>query len=89
MKVVLTNKKNKFIKKLLDEISILKEHNKRKISQFLRIEEVRRIVNYTSMKAVALRIDWFEIAKLFQCRQEKSNYYFDVLVLIKNLMVML
>ena len=32
MKVVLTNKKNKFIKKLLDEIAILKEHNKRNIS---------------------------------------------------------
>ena len=32
MKVVLTSKKNKFIIKLLDEIAILKEHNKRNIS---------------------------------------------------------
>ena len=65
MKVVLTNKKNKFIKKLLDEIAILKEHNKRKISQFRRIKEVRRIVNDPSMKAAALRMDWSENPKLF------------------------
>ena len=59
MKVVLTNKKNNFIKKLLDEIAILKEHNKKKISQFCRIKVVHCIVNDPSMKAVDLRMDWF------------------------------
>ena len=80
MKVVLPNKKNKFIEKLLDEIAILKEHNKRKISQFCHIKEVHCIVNDPSMKAAALRKDWSENAKLFQCHQEKINYYFDIQV---------
>ena len=87
IKVVLTNKKNKFIKKLLDEIAILKEQNKRKISQFRRIKEVCRIVNGPSMKAVSLRMDWSEKAKLFQCRQEKSNYYIDIQVSVNTAVV--
>ena len=52
----------------------------RKNSQFHRIKEVRCIVNDPSIKAVTLRMDWSENTKLFQCRQEKSNYYFDVQV---------
>ena len=66
--VVLANKKYKFITKLVDEIKTLKEHNRRNISQFRRIKEVRCIVNELSMKAVAIRMDWSKNAKLFQCR---------------------
>ena len=79
VKLVLTNKKKKFIEKLLNELTTLKEHNARKISQFRRIKEVRCIVNDPS-NVVAVRIDWSENAKLFQCRQEKSNYYFVIQV---------
>ena len=57
--VVLTNKKYKFITKLVDEIKTLKEHNRRNGSC---------IVNELSMKAVAIRMDWSKNAKLFQCR---------------------
>ena len=39
------------------------------------------------MKAVALRMDWSENAKLFQCRQEKSNYYFDIQVSVNTAVV--
>ena len=84
VKLVLTNKKKKFIEKLVNELTTLKEHNAGNISQFRRIKEVRRIVNDPSMNAVAVRMDWSENAKLFQCRQEKSNYYFDIQVAVNT-----
>lgn len=86
MKVVFTNNKNKFIKKVLDKIALLKEH-KKKIFQFRLIKEVCCIVNDPSMKAVALRMDGSENAKLFQCHQEKSNYYFDIHVSVNKAVV--
>ena len=67
MNAVLTNRKYKFITKLVDEIKTLKEHNRRDISQFRCIKEVRCIVNEPSMKAVAIKMDWSKNAKLFQC----------------------
>ena len=39
------------------------------------------------MKAIALRMDWSENAKLFHCRQEKSNYYFDIQVSVNAAVV--
>ena len=36
------------------------------------------------MKATALRMDWSENAKLFQCRLEKSNFYFDIQVSVNT-----
>ena len=32
-------------------------------------------------------MDWSENAKLFQCRQEKSNYYFDIQVAVNTAVV--
>ena len=66
----------------------MKEHNKRKISQFCHIKKVCHIVNDPSMKAtIVLRMDWSENAELFQCRQEKSNYYFDIQVPVNTAVV--
>ena len=80
MKVVITEKSKRFICKLLNHVAKLKEHNTRKISQFFSIQEVRRIVDNPLNKAAAIRMYWSENAKLFQCWQEKSAYYYNIQV---------
>lgn len=60
---------NAFIDTLLKELSVYKLHQENKISQFRRIKEIRKI---------ALRMDWSENVTSFQCRQEKSAYYYDI-----------
>ena len=74
VKVVITEKSKKFIRKLLN-VAELKEHNTREISQFRHIKEVRHIVDNPLNKAAAIRMGWSENVKLFQYRQEKSAYY--------------
>ena len=67
-KVVVTEKSKKFIRMLLNNVAVLKEHNPLKISRFHRIKEVRRIVDNPLNKAAAIRMDWSENTKLFQCQ---------------------
>ena len=68
MKVVITEKSKKFIRKLLNDVVELKEHNTRKILQFCRIKEVRCVFDNPLNKAAAIQMDWFENTKSFQCR---------------------
>ena len=87
VKVVLTEKSKKFIRKLLNDVAELKEHNTGKILQFHRIKEVRRIVDNPLNKAAATRMNWSENAKLFQCRHKKSAYYYDIQVSVDTAVV--
>ena len=80
VKVVITEKSKKFIRKLLNDVAELKEQNTRKISHFRRIKKVRCVVDNPLNKAAAIQMDWFENVKLFQCRQEKGAYYYDMQV---------
>ena len=87
VKVVITEECKRFVRKLLNDVAELKEHNTRKISQFRRIKEVRCVVDNPLNKAAAVQMDWFENAKLFQCRQEKTAYYYDIQVSINMAVV--
>ena len=87
MKVVITEKSKKFIRKLLNDVVELKEHNTRKILQFCRIKEVRCVFDNPLNKAAAIQMDWFENTKSFQCRQEKSAYYYDIQVSVNMAVV--
>lgn len=69
---------NAFIDTLLKELSVYKLHQENKISQFRRIKEIRKIVEDQKNKSIALRMDWSENVTSFQCRQEKSAYYYDI-----------
>ena len=87
VKAVCTEKKKEIVKKLLEDLQSLKERQARKISQFRRIKEIRYFLDDPSNKAAAIRMDWSENAKLFQCRQEKSAYYFDIQVSVNTAVV--
>ena len=73
-----------FAKKFLEEVNQLQEHNRKKISQYRRIREIRQIVADPVNDAAAIRIDWSENATLFQTRQEKSDYYHTTQVSINT-----
>ena len=75
---VKTETMSKFIANLLKDIEELRAHTERKIAQFRRIKEIRKIVDDPTNQAVAIRMDWSKNATLFLCRQEKSLYYYDI-----------
>ena len=76
-----------FATKLQCEINDLREHNKRMMSQFRRIREIKQIVADPSKNAIAIRIDWSENQTLFQVRQEKSAYYHDLQVSVNTVVI--
>ena len=79
VKVMVSEKASKFAKKLEIDISLMKAHQARKISQFRQIKAIRKQVeDDITGRTIAIRMDWSENAELFQCRQEKSAYYHDV-----------
>ena len=73
-----------FSKIFLEAIRKLQEHNRKKISQYKRIKEIKQIVSAPENKSAAIRIDWSEDATLFQTRQEKSDYYSSTQVAINT-----
>ena len=87
VKVVVTEDCKTFIQKLFKEIDEINAHNIRKISQFRRIKEIRRIVDDQQNKAMAVRMDWSENATLFQCRMEKGAYYHDIHISVNTAVV--
>ena len=90
MKVVITKKSKKCIYKLL--MMLLKWKNTTRTRfcnlQFRCIKEVQHfIVLKRCIKAAAIWMDWSENAKLLQCWQEKSAYYYDIQVSVNMAVV--
>ena len=77
-KIACVSKPKEFATKLCNELSFLKGHTERMISQYRRIKEIKRIVQDPEQHAKLLRIDWSENVELFQTQQEKSQYYTSV-----------
>lgn len=75
VKMISTNKKKKFIKKLFVELTILEEHSARKISQFRCIKVVCHIGNDPLMKAVAVsELVWkWKTASMLPMKQVAVN----------------
>ena len=88
MKIVITKKFKKFIRKLLNDVAEMKEHKTFKILEFCHIKDVPYIVRNPLNKVAAIQMSWSENAKLFQCQQEKkSAYCYDIQVSVNTVVV--
>lgn len=74
-KTALSSSSENFEKLFKHDVQILQEHSNRFRSQYRKIRELKNLVVEPTNKSVFLRIDWSENVKLFQTRQEKSEYY--------------
>ena len=71
-----------FASDLLVNLTALREHGQRMISQYRRIKEINKIAPDHSQKSLYFRVDWSQNWNFFHARQEKWAYYHELQVLI-------